>query len=279
MCYFVCDRDHGYRLPCMFPTIARSHNLCNVLSCALELLSFSSSLTHILLIWFCYLTLLCPVLASLRLQLFQKKTEKAIAQLKATIQWREEFGVLDLIGCLVDSSIGGNNDGGTNKQSGDDGDGSRNPTKEELAKIVRLENETGKMYVRGHDKDGRALLYMRPAMENTNNELNNMRHLVYNLERAIACTTKTERNNADGKICLIIDYEGFQMRHAPSMSTSRKTLSILQHHYPERMHRVYLCSPPLLFRTVWAMVKPFVDPVTKEKICFCHGEKGLKQHE
>ena len=195
----------------------------------------------------------------------QGNIEKAIAQLKATIQWREEFGVTNLIHCLDE------NRNETSKRSDDDGS---SPTKEELAKIIRLENETGKLYVRGHDKGCRSLLYMRPSAENTNVELDNLRHLVYNLEKAIACTTKRE-GNEDGMICLIIDYEGFQMRHAPSMSTARKTLNILQHHYPERMYRVYLCNPPLLFRTVWAMVKPFVDPVTKEKICFCHGEKGL----
>ena len=197
----------------------------------------------------------------------QGDIEKAITQLKATIQWREEFGVLDLIHCLDGGGQGGNTNKGSSLND-------ERPSREELAKIIRLENETGKMYARGHDKEGRTLLYMRPAMENTNVELDNMRHLVYNLEKAISCSTSNE-GNKDGKICLIIDYEGFQMRHAPSMSTSRKTLNILQHHYPERMYRVYLCNPPLLFRTVWAMVKPFVDPVTKEKVCFCHGEKGL----
>jgi hypothetical protein len=148
--------------------------------------------------------------------------------------------------------------------------------KEELASLIRKENDSGKMYVRGYDKEGRALLYMRPAKENTKgDEMNNLRHLVFNLEKAIACSSSKKKEKQQEKICLVIDYDGFQLRHSPPMSTSRKTLEILQHHYPERMHRVYLCNPPLLFRTFWAMIRPFVDPVTKEKICFCHGEKGM----
>jgi len=30
-------------------------------------------------------------------------------------------------------------------------------------------------------------------------------------------------------------------------------------------------------RSFWAVVKPFLDPVTKSKIVFCHGKKGLEQ--
>jgi hypothetical protein len=141
-----------------------------------------------------------------------------------------------------------------------------------MAKIISKENETGKIYARGHDKDGRALMYMRPSKENTNDEVNNMRHLVFQIEKAIACSGKNGRS----KICLLIDYEGFKLRHSPPLSTSRHTLDILQKHYPERMYRAYVCNPPFVFRAFWAIIKPFVDPVTKEKMCFCSGKKGME---
>ena len=137
--------------------------------------------------------------------------------------------------------------------------------------ILLKENETGKLYARGYDKDGRALMYMRPGNENTHDETNNMRHLVFHLEKTIACSEK----NGQSKICLVIDYLGFQLRNAPPMSTSRRTLDILQKHYPERMHRAYICNPPFVFRTFWSLIQPFIDPVTKQKICFCSGKKGF----
>ena len=143
-----------------------------------------------------------------------------------------------------------------------------------MAAIISKENETGKIYVRGYDKDGRALMYMRPGRENTvGQEQNNMRHLVFQLEKAIACSRKHDM----GKICLVIDYDGFTLRNAPPFSASRRTLEILQHHYPERMYRAYVCNPPFLFRSFWALIKPFVDPVTKQKICFCSGKAGMAQ--
>lgn len=151
---------------------------------------------------------------------------------------------------------------------------------EDLAEMLREENETGKVYVRGYDREGRALVYMRPAMENTNNEQNNMRHLVWNLEKAIACTKRKSMELSPGlppleKVILMIDYEGFKLKNAPPMSTSKLTLDILQKHYPERMYRAYCLNPPLVFRVFWNMIKPFVDPVTKEKIQFCTGKDGM----
>lgn len=83
--------------------------------------------------------------------------------------------------------------------------------------------------------------------------------------------------NGQGKICLIIDYEGFTIAKSPPISTSKKTLDILQKHYCERMYRAYVCNPPLYFRTFWAVIKSFVDPVTKAKVCICHGNAGFKQ--
>jgi hypothetical protein len=178
---------------------------------------------------------------------------KAIASIKSTIAWRAEFGVEQIVDCCSKKKKAAN---------------------PEMAATIQKENETGKMYVRGYDKSGRAILYMRPCKENTTNqEDNNMRHLVFQLEKAIACSFQ----NKKAKICLIIDYEGFKLRHSPPMSTSRRTLDILQKHYPERLHRSYVCNPPFIFRSFWVLIKPFVDPVTKRKICFCSGKQGMAQ--
>lgn len=94
---------------------------------------------------------------------------------------------------------------------------------------------------------------------------------MYHLERAIACTrAKSGRE----KICIVIGFHGFRLTNAPPLATTRHTLAILQGHYPERMHRAYICDPPLAFRTFWRIVKHFVDETTLEKIAFCAGPEG-----
>jgi hypothetical protein len=183
---------------------------------------------------------------------------EAIRKIKCTLRWRELFGVEDIKRCF---DTKGNAHLSLEKQE----------ELRQLADTIAHENETGKIYCRGYDKQGRAILYLTPGRENSTNELNNMKHLVYHLERAIACT---RRHSGREKVCIVIGYEGFKLSNAPPMSTTKHTLTILQGHYPERMFRAYICDPPLVFRTFWSVIRHFVDPCTLEKIAFCSGKEG-----
>ena len=71
---------------------------------------------------------------------------QAVDMLNDTLKWRVEFGLQDILSGWMST--------------------------------IRKENETGKLYVRGFDKDGSCLLYMKPRFENTHNHEGNLRHLV-----------------------------------------------------------------------------------------------------
>jgi len=212
--------------------------------------------------------------------------EKALAKLRDTLHWRREFGVDDLVGCFEGGDSGGGN-----------GESTAN---NKLAATMEEENSTGKIYVRGYDREGRAFMYMRPGRENTMNAADNMKHLVWNIEKAVACTKRksleilssrrkqqqqqvpSDAAGADQqmpleKINLVIDYAGFRLRDAPPLSTSKHTLDILQKHYPERMHRAYVLHPPLYFKTFWSVIKPFVDPLTKKKIVMVSNDAAMRE--
>ncbi|KAL7555449.1 hypothetical protein ACA910_001258 [Epithemia clementina (nom. ined.)] len=181
---------------------------------------------------------------------------KAAEKLKDALEWRKTFDADALVKATTP-------------------DGSK-----EYKQLLERENVTGKIYIRGYDKDGRALMYMRPGRENTNALEDQMKHLVWNLEKAIACTNRKSRELGAKepleKVNLVIDYEGFTLGNAPSLTASRYTLDILQKHFPERMHRAYVLNPPFVFQAFWTIVKPFVDPISKEKIVFCSGEDGVR---
>lgn len=150
----------------------------------------------------------------------------------------------------------------------------------EMRGIMAEENAVGKLYVRGYTQQGRALLYMRGDLEQTHHQLNNMRHLVWNLEKAIACTKRKSQTIAGvskmglEKIVLIQDFTNFSLAKAPPLSVSQHTLHILQSHYPERVHKIVCFNAPFMFKAFWAMVKPFVDATTKQKIVFCCTESA-----
>lgn len=152
--------------------------------------------------------------------------------LRATLQWRKDFGLADI----------------------------HSPSWKD---IIQFENETGKIYVRGFDKEGHVILYMKPRNENSKSYEGNLKHVVWNLEKAIACSETTTHQQ---KIVLIIDYDGFSISNAPPMKTSKATLSILQDHYPERLFRAYVIRPLTLFYGFYKLISPFIDPVTKAKI-------------
>jgi len=177
----------------------------------------------------------------------------AIAKCKDTIAWRREFDANTIRNCF-----------------NEDCDSDELKKRKVVKHVISFENQTGKVYVRGYTKDGRAALYLKPGLENSKDEEGQMKHLVHNLERAIACTEK----NGKEKYVIFIDFEGWSLSKAPSMSASRQTLKILQHHYPERLFRCYILNPPFLFRGFWSVIKPFIDAVTKQKIQFCTGITG-----
>ncbi len=44
-------------------------------------------------------------------------------------------------------------------------------------------------------------------------------------------------------------------------------ISILQTNYPETLEKVYVDSP-LIFSACWAIIRPWLDPVTQAKVSF-----------
>jgi len=103
--------------------------------------------------------------------------------LLATIDWRESFSVDDIVPAAV-----------------------------------RPNGETGKVFVCGPDMWGQPVLLMRPGRENTRDDHDgNLRHLVYQLERAVSCM---DEDAGVGKMTVILDLYNYSSSNAPPMKTS-----------------------------------------------------------
>ena len=162
---------------------------------------------------------------------------KATQMLTESLRWRESFGV---------ATLG------------------------ERGAIVRSQSATGKMRVsESVDREGRAVLVMAPRLENSVDHDANLLNLVYHLERATG--QRSVPGIPDGKLVTVMDFKGYSLRTAPPMKTSRATLSILQNHYPERLHKFLLMNVPGIFAAFWSAISPFIDPVTKAKVVFLRG--------
>ncbi|GBC00181.1 hypothetical protein RclHR1_03780010 [Rhizophagus clarus] len=67
--------------------------------------------------------------------------------------------------------------------------------------------------------------------------------------------------------CTILDLKGVSIRSFSNVFGFVKQASnIGQNYYPERMGKFYIINAPMLFSSVWSLVKPLLDEVTAAKI-------------
>jgi hypothetical protein len=180
------------------------------------------------------------------------KLPEATKMLRETLMWRVSFGVSAL-------------------------------SDEPKAAAIRAASKTGKLRVSpSRDLSGRPVLVMCPRHENDkSNHEGNLLNLVYHLERASGSRALKEGNasSPDGKMVVVMDFKGYSMFNAPPMKTSRATLSILQDHYPERLHKFVLLNAPTLFYVFFKAISPFIDPVTRAKINFIKGSAAEQRQQ
>ncbi|KAJ2396532.1 hypothetical protein GGI05_001078 [Coemansia sp. RSA 2603] len=137
--------------------------------------------------------------------------------------------------------------------------------------VVRQEGCTGKLFVNGYDRFGRPLMYMFPQRQNTKEAKGQLRFTVDTMEQAI-------RSMPEGvtKITFVIDVSQYSVSQSVALSTAREFLQILEAHYPERLGKALVISPPRLFVMFYHIIAPFIDPVTKAKVAFVdlHGNRA-----
>jgi hypothetical protein len=151
---------------------------------------------------------------------------------------------------------------------------------EEMRQILTEEMKLGGHYVRGYDKDGRAIIYCQVKAPKSNDIDTQTVALVHTLEKAIQCTTKKSTEIGGSpleKYMVILNYTNYERKDRYPLSTVKVLIHQVQEYNPERLHKLYLVNTPFVFRAIWAIIKPFVDPHTVEKIVFVTGEEHLQE--
>ncbi|GKV09298.1 hypothetical protein SLEP1_g20820 [Rubroshorea leprosula] len=132
---------------------------------------------------------------------------------------------------------------------------------------VAHEAETGKIYRSNYlDKHGRAVLVLRPGCQNSKSTKGQIRYLVYCMENAILNLPPDQE-----QIVWLIDYNGYSLSNI-SVKVTQETAHILQDQYPERLGLAILYDPPKFFEPFWTVVKPFLEPKTRDKVKFVYSD-------
>jgi hypothetical protein len=131
---------------------------------------------------------------------------------------------------------------------------------------------TGRVYVCGYDKIGRAIYTIFAARTKNFDPDWFLKESLYNFERALACTER-ETGGLEQCITVIGNYTGFQSKHSAPMSISNEFMNVLRQNYPGRVKRVYLLNTPSSFLFFWSILKPFIGTDTRKKIQFVSNER------
>ncbi|KAL4471805.1 hypothetical protein ABPG72_008823 [Tetrahymena utriculariae] len=142
---------------------------------------------------------------------------------------------------------------------------------------VASELQSGKAFWHGMDKQGNPCLvvkvkYHRPGVSSQDVVL---RYFLYLLEEGI----KKCEQAGTGKVSVIWDREGFDKKNFDStlFNTFKKLNQIMQDNYAERLSTIYILHPNWFFKTVYAVVKPFLTSRTKSKITVVDKTEELKK--
>jgi CRAL/TRIO domain len=161
---------------------------------------------------------------------------------------------------------------------------------------------TQTMFVRGVDREGHAILVSdsrraRPLSQSAknpsrgndtesldasipwdgaNDEHSFILAIIYSMERAVASSEHSSKGKME-KISVVFDCTHFSSSHSPSMATLRALVPILQNRYTDRLRRLIVLNPKMWMRTIYAILKPFMDPFTRQKFVLVHGEEKKVQ--
>ncbi|XP_010538952.1 PREDICTED: random slug protein 5 [Tarenaya hassleriana] len=132
---------------------------------------------------------------------------------------------------------------------------------------IAHEGETGKVYRSScFDKQGRPVLVLRPSQENSKSVKGQIRYLVYCMENAVQNLPPDQE-----QMVWLIDFHGYSLANV-SLKATQETAHVLQEHYPERLGVAILYNPPKFFEPFWKLVKPFLEPKTRNKVKFVYSD-------
>jgi hypothetical protein len=137
---------------------------------------------------------------------------------------------------------------------------------------VAADLSQNKSFLQGVDKEGYAVnivlvdRHIGTGLESTK------RYITYCLDAVVKVAEEHGQSKVVG--ILVLDKMGYKNS---DFTTLRAIFDMLQNHYVERLHKLYLYGAPTVFYALWAMVQPFIDPVTREKVQFIEKKEALEQ--
>ena len=70
------------------------------------------------------------------------------------------------------------------------------------------------------------------------------------------------------QVSLVIDFEGWGLKNTDH-DLDKMMIDTIQNYYPERLGQCFLVNAPTVFKVAWAVVRPWLDKRTTNKVPTC----------
>lgn len=148
------------------------------------------------------------------------------------------------------------------------------------------ENTNGWFYVRGYsptkyhsdnEKGGSSILWYKPGIYTVTNETFEAvaRIMVNALETCVADALRRS-NGKVGKCNVLLDGKGFGISAIPSMSLTKRLLSMLQDHYPDRLGVFAVTNVSKAGHIFINLVMPFLPTEVKRKFVLLPSDPEIR---
>lgn len=126
------------------------------------------------------------------------------------------------------------------------------------------ELDKGKFLVEGKNHVGYPIIFIFAKKHDKNNrDIDEMRmNIIYVLEELIK-----QAPPAEERIVICFDLSGFSYT-CMDYEVVKMLINILQFNYPDILHHALVVNAPFLFSACWAIIRPWLDPVTAGKVLF-----------
>jgi hypothetical protein len=80
--------------------------------------------------------------------------------------------------------------------------------------------------------------------------------------------THVEPSDADGQLITVLDVKGMGLADVAgeALELWKTHLRVLQSHYVERLHQIFVINASSMFRMIWKLVKPVLSKFTRRKV-------------
>lgn len=129
---------------------------------------------------------------------------------------------------------------------------------------IKNEVESKKSYISGIDKKGHPVIYVFARRHDKySRDVDEItRFIIWTINSALKQSIPEQE-----QVIIVFDLTNFGL-NSMDYEAVKILIAILAHNYPEILATVHIVNNPWLFNACWAIIRPWIDPVTAEKVNF-----------